>query len=435
MAIGPSVLIPASVLIIGVLLVLGTPLAYALIIGASVPLFFYFDFSEAMTLITGTSHETVSDFTLSAVPMFLLMAEFLSVSGLAKDVFEAANTWFGQFRGGLPIALTFANGMFAALSGSSTASAATMSRISLPEMRKYDYDDRVSMGTVSAAGTFAIMFPPSLGLIIYGVLTLNNIGRLFIAGIVPGILTLVAYVFVIVAWGQWNPSAMGGSTQSYPLKEKIASSAKVWPGLILIVIVLGGLYGGVMTASESGAVGASGAFLVSLLIYRISFDQFRESLTNAVQTTAKIFIIVYGAVLFGYFLAVTRTVQALVEFISALPVTPFMILLLLILVYIVLGTFMDQLAILILTLPLTYPLMVDGFGYNPIWFGVVIVKTIEIGLVTPPFGLNVFIASSTVDVEPEVGFRGASRFLLADLVILAILLVFPSVVLWLPGMM
>lgn len=422
----PTVLLVALILI-------GVPVAFALSISGTLGLILYLGIDKMAGLMLTVPYSNVAYFLLATVPMFILMAEFLNESDLTVVLYEAAHRWFGNIPGGLAITTTLASGGLAALSGSSTATAATMSSIAVPEMRKYGYDDRLSFGTVSAAGTFAVMIPPSLGLIIYGILTETSISDLFIAGIVPGILTITSYVLVIYLWGLSDPDVIGGETVKFSWSERFRSLLKVWPALLIVLLVIGGLYLGIVTPTEAGALGAFGTFVVAIGIFGMRFSGIVSALQRTAETTTMIFMIVIGAVFFARFLTVAGITPAVINFVTSLPISPILILVLLLLLYILMGTMMDQLAILILTLPITFPLAIS-LGFHPIWFGILIAKTIEIGLVTPPLGLNVYIATGPMEVDVDVGFRGALRFIAADIVVLGILILFPQLSLFLPGL-
>lgn len=419
-------LLPTLLLVL--LLVVGVPVGYSMLISGTAGLVLVMGYGPSQGILMGAPRDPIS-FTFTTIPLFILMAEFLSKSGIISDLYDTTQKWLGHFPGGLAIATTIANGGMAALSGSSTASVAAMSKISYGEMNTRGYRDDLTLGTIAGAGTFAVMIPPSLGLIVYGLITENNIGLLFLGGIVPGILTLVGYVGVVVLWTLYDPSVAPKSEKS-PMNERLSSTVKVWPGLMVVFIVLGGIYSGVITATEAGAVGAMSAFLVAKFIYGMSIVETYEALRDTLATSGMLFLIIFGALVFGFYLTVTQLPQRLVRYIEALPITAVQVLILILLVYILLGALMDQLAILLLTLPITYPVVVDGLGFGPIWFGVLIAKTIEIGLVTPPIGLNVYIATGTVNADLIDGFTGAARFLVVDVGVLAILILFPEIVTW-----
>jgi tripartite ATP-independent transporter DctM subunit len=419
-------LIPLWILLI--LLVLGVPIAYTMLISGTLGVVLVVGSGPAEGLLAGAPRNPIS-FSFTTIPLFVLMAEFLSKSGLVKDVFKATQNWLGHIPGGLAIATAVANGGMAALSGSSTATVAAMSKLSYGEMKKYGYRDDLSLGTLSSAGTFAIMIPPSLGLIIYGLLTQNNIAVLFLAGIIPGILTLIGYTFVIIGWSYYDPD-VAPKTEKASHEERMASTRRVWPGLIVVILVLGGIYGGVMTASEAGAIGAASALLVTVLVYDMGVNDIYEAMVSTLEISGMVFMIFVGALIFGLYLTVTQLPQKLILYIETLPLTALQILLIIIFLYILMGAFLDQLAILLITLPITYPLVVNGLGFGPIWFGIIIVKTIEIGLITPPIGMNVYIAAGAVDADIVDGFKGSARFIGIDLLIIALLIVYPGIVTW-----
>lgn len=427
-----EILFPIALLII--FLAIGVPVAFALAISGWIGLVMQVGFDNSVVIMRNLTYENVAYYLLSTIPMFILMAEFLNESELTELVFKAANKWLSDITGGLAFATTLANGGMAALSGSSTATAATMSKMAVPEMQKYGYDDRLSLGTVAAAGTFAVMIPPSLGLIIYGVITETSISRLFIAGIVPGILTVVGYAGTIYIWGKYNPKVIGGKTTSYSWQEKFNSLKPIWPAGIVVLLVIGGLYLGIVTPTEAGALGALGTFVVAVSISGMRYEGTKIALLRTAETTVLIFMIVIGALIFGRWLAITGATRLLINAVAALPVSRWTILIIILALYVLMGTLMDQLAILILTLPITFPLAI-ALGFDGIWFGILIAKTIEIGLVTPPLGLNVYVASGAISMDADIGFRGAVRFIPVDVLIIFLMMAFPELVLFLPGYM
>lgn len=424
-------------LIIGllfVLLFLSVPIAWSLLITGSVGLLYVLGIGPTLGMLTDVPHSTGSSFLFATIPMFILMAFFLSESDITKDIFRSLHMWLHNVRGGVAMATIVASGGMAALSGSSVAGAATMARISVPELRKYNYDDRMSMGIVASAGTFAIMIPPSLGLILYGIITETGIADLFIAGIIPGLLTILSYIGVVYTWLVVNPDVGSTDIESFTWEQRFRSLGPIYPAVILVLIVLGGLYGGVMTPTEAGAIGASGALLVGVMFSNLRLPGVINAAQEAVRVTTMVFMILIGALVFARFLIVSGITSELITFVGNFPLPNVVILLMILAVYLIMGMFMSQSAILILTLPLTFPLVVTGLGYDAIWFGVVLVKVAEIGMVTPPLGLNVFVASSTMDVDVETTFAGVTRFILADIVILFIMIAFPETVLWLPSL-
>jgi tripartite ATP-independent transporter DctM subunit len=415
------------------LLAIGMPIGFALGCAGIVGLLLVSGFPLVKGILLTAPYSSAASFVLSAVPMFILMAELASAGGMTRDIFNAAHKWLGSFKGGLGIATIMASAVMAAVSGSSTASAAAMSKLAIPEMRKYGYSDVFSAGIVSVAGTLAIMIPPSIILILYGILTETNIAQLLIAGIVPGLLTAAGYVVSVYLWAKTSPE-VAPVISSFPLKERITSLRRVWPMLLVIVGVLLAIYTGVVTPTEAGAFGSFITLVIVMLISSIKLADIEAALSRTAVTTGMIFTVIIGAMIFGYFLTYTRVTQGLVSFVGSMNLDRGLVLLVIVLFYVVLGMFMDQLAILFLTVPLTFPLA-TSLGFDPVWFGVIITKTAEIGLVTPPVGMNVYVVSSVTGVPVERVFRGTGRLLLVEFVVLMLLIVFPSLVLWLPSRM
>jgi tripartite ATP-independent transporter DctM subunit len=408
------------------LLAIGVPIGYSFLITGVIGLLLVTSPSATITLLSSAIYSNVSNYLLSTVPMFILMAYYLKESDIIEQVFTMFHYWLNEIKGGLAMATTVTNGGMAVLSGSSTATAATMANIAIPEMRKYGYHDKLSAGTVSAAGTFATMFPPSIPLIIYGIITGSSIKDLFTAGLIPGVITLLGYAALIYLWGTRDPEMIGTETQTYTWRERFASIKPVWPAGIVVVATLGSLYLGIVTPTEAGAIGAFGALLVGTIFSSLRLAGITTAHFDTVKTTTVIFIILMGADVFGRYLTITGITQQLLEWVTGLPLSPLVIMVAILAVYIGLGSLMDQLAILVMTLPITYPMALE-LGYGPIWFGIVIVKTIEIGLVTPPLGMNVIVATSVIDVDTTTAFRGSVRFLVVDFLVLLLLLLYPDV--------
>lgn len=415
------------------LLLLGIPVGFALAISGSLGLFLHSGFGVMLGILQTTPYTSAASFILIAIPMFILMAEFAANSGMTEKTFRASNYWLGHMPGGLAIATVIASTGLAAISGSSTAATATMAKTAVGEMRKYNYKASFAVGVVSLAGTLAIMIPPSIVLIIYGILTEVPIGPLLIAGIIPGIITAIGYLISIVVWAKkWPEDAP--QIEKYPLKDRINSLRGIWPMFLLIVFMIVAIYSGAVTPTEAGAVGASAALLIGLLMVGLNVSGIKEALSQTAQTTSMIFMIVIGAMIFGYFVTVTQLTQTILQYINALPFSPYAIMAIIILIYLILGTFMDQLAILFLTIPITFPIS-QALGFDPIWFGIIVTKTVEVGLITPPLGMNVFIASKAANVPVVEGFKGVSRLLIIEVIILIILFCFPALSTWLPQKM
>jgi C4-dicarboxylate transporter DctM subunit len=426
-------IIPLTILVIT--LIIGVPIAYGLGVSGIIGMILVgATFEQMTTLVFNASYNQVANFVILTIPMFILMAEFLNKSGLVDDIFETAWRWTGQLKGGLAYATIMANGGMAALSGSSSATAATMSQIAVPEMQNRNYDDRLSLGTVAASGTFAAMIPPSIILILYGVLTSSSITALFLGGVLPGIFTLLGYFAVVSIWGKTNSDIASDEKQSFSWSEKIESIKPIAPAFLVVAIIIFGLYGGIVTPSEAGALGAAGTLIVAILFGDLSYDSFRNAILDTAETTGMVIIILIGALVFGRYLALSGAIPSLIEFVSSLPVSPTVILIIILLLYILMGTIIESIAILTITLPVTYPLA-TSLGFDPIWFGILITKTIEIGLVTPPLGMNVYIASGVVDMNPITGFRGSVRYIIPDVVILILMILFPEIVTYIPSTM
>lgn len=415
-------------------LAFGMPIALALGVAGAIGLLMVGGSDMFFGVVQTTPYESVASFLLTTVPMFILMAEFMTASGITKNMFYAAHKWLGHLPGGLGIATVFAGAGLAAVSGSSTASAATLAASAVPEMRRYGYQTPFALGTVSIAGTLAIMIPPSIVLILYGILTETGIGDLLIAGIIPGILTALGYMVTILIWAKRRPDVAPKIPVRPTLLERFQALKGIWPMLLLVVLVIGSIYTGMVTPTEAGAVGALFAFLIALSLRMLNAKKVLTALASTVRSTAMIMTIVIGAMIFGYFLTVTQFTQNLIMFVQGLEISKWVILAFVIIVYLILGMFLDQIAILILTLPITFPL-ITALGFDPIWFGIIVTKTAEIGLVTPPVGMNVFVAAGSAGVKTSEAFRGVAWFVVTDLIILMLLIFLPGLSTWLPGMM
>lgn len=388
----------------------------------------------ALKLVGQTSMRTVTDYAFGVIPMFMLMGAFVSVSGLSQEMFRAAHSLVGHVRGGLGAATVLACGGFSAICGSSVATAATFSSVAYPEMRRFGYPQSFATGVIAAGGTLGIMIPPSTVMAVYAILTQQDIGKLFVAGILPGLLAILMYVLTIVVIVRVRPNWLPAG-QRKPWQERAADFKAVWAPLVLFIFVIGGLYGGLFTPTEAGGVGACGAFLLGLVRGRLDRAKIKEALLSTTRTSAAVFTILIGALMFGYFLTITQTPQKIAAFLTDMGIGAYGVLMLILVMYLILGCLMDAMAMIILTVPIIYPVIVQ-LGFDPIWFGVIIVMTVELGLITPPVGMNVFVIKS---VLPENSFstiyRGVSPFVVTDILRLAILVAFPAISLWLPATM
>jgi len=388
--------------------------------------------APALKLVGQTSMRTVTSYQFGVIPMFLLMGAFVSASGVSRELFRAANTFVGHRRGGLGLATIASCGAFAAISGSSVATAATFSTVAYPEMRRYGYPQSFSTGVIAAGGTLGAMLPPSTVLAVYGLITQQDIGKLFQAGILPGLLAMAMYMMTIAVICRVKPDLLP-TVPKASWSERLAGLKDVWAPVSLFVLVIGGLYGGVFTPTEAGGVGASGAFLLGVLRRRLDRDKIRASLLQATRTAAAVFTVLIGALLFGYFLTITQVPQKVTEFLTDLGIGTYGVLALIMLMYLVLGCLMDAMAMIILTVPIIFP-VVTQLGFDPVWFGVIIVMTVELGLIHPPVGMNVFVIKSVVhDVTFSSIFKGVLPFIATDILRLVILIAFPIIALWLPS--
>jgi C4-dicarboxylate transporter DctM subunit len=388
----------------------------------------------ALKIVGHTSMRTVTDWNFAVVPLFLLMGSFATTSGMSRELFRAANAFLGHLRGGLGIATIAACGGFAAICGSSVATAATFSRVAYPEMRRFGYPQSFATGVIAAGGTLGIMIPPSTVLAVYGLITEQDIGKLFVAGIVPGLLAVLMYMATITIIGRVRPEFLPAGKRA-PWRERWRAMREVWATLGLFLFVIGGIYGGLFTATEAAGMGAGGAFLIGIARGRLSREDIRRSLLEATRTTAAVFTVLIGAILFGYFLTITQTPQKVTEFLTGLGLGRYGVLALIMVMYLVLGCLMDALAMIILTVPIIFP-VIKELGFDPIWFGVIIVMTVELGLIHPPVGMNIFVIKSVVeDAKIATIFYGVLPFIITDIVRLLLLIALPGLALWLPSKM
>jgi C4-dicarboxylate transporter, DctM subunit len=391
-------------------------------------------FGPAFNLLAQSPIRVTTDWDLAIIPMFILMGAFATASGMSRELFQASNAWLGHRRGGLAMATVTACAGFAAINGSSIATAATMTNVALPEMRRAGYDAGLATGVIAAGGTLGIMIPPSVMFAIYGVLTETDIARLLVAGIIPGLLGALLYMFAVQVVGIFRPDLMPRGQRS-TWRARFVSLRPIWAVLLLFFFVMGGMYGGLFTATEGAAMGAAGAFLIGIVRRRLSRAAIMECLVESVRTTAAIFTIAIGAFLFGYFLVITQTTQNFSALLLSLPLGPYGVLTLVLLMYLLLGAIMDELAMVLLTVPVIFPVMML-LGFDPIWFGVIIVMVCVLGMIVPPIGMNVFVINSIArDVPLQTIYKGVTPFIIVDLIRLALLVAFPWLSLFLPSRM
>lgn len=387
----------------------------------------------ALSNLSAVPYRYVADYSFVVIPLFLLMGSLSANTGISRDLYQAAHSWFGQFRGGLAMATVGATAGFAAICGSSTATGAAMGKVAFPEMERFNYDPRLAAGCVAAGGTMGILIPPSLGFILYAILTEESVGQLFIAGILPGILEAVFYIITIYLLCLYNPK-MGPVGPKTNLKSKLISLKGVWAMIVLFILVIGGIFMGIFTPSEAAAIGAFGALMIGLISRKVTRKNLIESLAETGRSTAMIFLLIIGAMIFQRFLAVTNLPITLADFVAKVKASPYMILAIILLFYIFVGCFLDIFSALVLTIPIIFPTIV-ALGFHPIWFGVLFVRIAEIGLITPPVGMNCFVIAGVTGTPLGTVFRGIVPFVIADFCHVALLVAVPEISLLLPKMM
>ena len=416
------------------LAVLRIPLAFAMGLVGFAGIWFTRGFDPALASTAQVVYETGFAYTLSVIPLFILMGNFVARAGLAHELFEAAYAFIGHVRGGLAHATIAACAGFGAICGSSIATAATMSKVAYPSMKKLGYSDALSTGTMAAGGTLGIMIPPSTIMVIYGIITETNIGKLFAAGVIPGLLSAALLMGAIVVMTSRDPEHAPAG-QRHTWAQRWRALRGIWGVAVLVVVVLGGIYGGFFTATEGAGFGAAGAFLFALGRRRLTWATLFQVLVESARTTAMLFTLLIAATIFANFVNFTTMPGHLKDWITHLGLAPTMVIVAMMVIYIVLGTVMEELTMVLLTIPLFFPI-VTSLGFDPVWFGVLIVMIVQIGLISPPVGMNLFVLNSLL---PGVGlgtiFRGCWPFVAVMVMVLGILIAFPQLSLWLPGLM
>lgn len=417
-----------------ILALMRVPLAFAMGIVGFAGIGFTRGWNPAFASAAQVVYETGFAYTLSVIPLFILMGNFVARAGLAHELFQAAYSFIGHLRGGLAHATVAACAGFGAICGSSIATAATMSKVAYPSMRKLGYSDSLSTGVMAAGGTLGIMIPPSTIMVIYGIVTETNIGKLFAAGVIPGLMTAALLMLAIVYMVSRDPEhAPAGQRSTWP--ERWRALRGIWGVLVLVLVVLGGIYGGFFTATEGAGFGAAGAFLFATLRGRLSLRSLYEVLVESARTTAMLFTLLIAATLFANFVNFTTLPGDLKDWITHMGLSPIMVVVAMMAVYVLLGTVMEELTMVLLTIPLFFPI-VTSMGFDPIWFGVLIVMIVQIGLISPPVGMNLFVLNALL---PGVGlaniFRGCWPFVVVMVLMLGVLIAFPSLSLWLPSLM
>jgi tripartite ATP-independent transporter DctM subunit len=429
---------PVVVGIIGIgllllLFLLRMPVAFAMAFVGLIGFAYLTSPGPALSLLAQDIWGQFSSYPLSVIPMFILMGTFAFASGISQRLYRTTYTWVGQLTGGLTIATVLACAGFAAICGSTAATAATMGKIALPEMKKYKYDDTLATGTVAAAGTLGILIPPSTVLIVYGILTEESIGKLFIAGVLPGILLSLSFIATVAFLCLRNPK-LGPAGNPTSWREKLRATTGIIEAIILFFLAIGGLFLGWFSPTQAGAIGAGGALVIGLVRRQLSWRTFFEAGKEGLRTACMVLLIITGAVIFGHFMAVSTIPFALADWIGQLPIPPMAVMAVLIFIYFIGGFFMDSMALVVVTIPIFFPIVMK-LGFDPIWFGVIIVLVAEMGVITPPVGVNVFVIKGIApDVPLFVIFRGILPFLVALIIVTFIILFVPQIATFLPSL-
>ncbi len=416
------------------LLLIGMPIGFSLAFVGFCGIASLTNVSVALPSLMRSFYGTFTTYSFTVIPLFVIMGELATVSGLSEGIYKVADKWLRRLPGGLGIATIGACAGFAAICGSSVATAATLGKVALPEMDRYNYDPRLSTGSVAAGGTLGFLIPPSIGFVVYGILTEQSIGKLLVSGFIPGLILAIAYAAIIVTWVMLKPSAAPASTETVPFSDKLASLKKVWELIVVFFLVMGGIYLGVFTPTEAGAVGAFFLFVVTLIRRKLTWPSLVEAMKSTTRVSVMIFMILAGAYVFTYFMALTMIPMKLSVYLSGLSLSKYAILAVILVAYLILGCFLDATSMMVLTLPVIFPTVLK-LGFNPIWFGVISVLMMEAGLITPPLGLNIFVIAGVADVPMETIFKGAIYFLLAIFAVVVLVTIFPQLALFLPGIM
>ena len=426
------VYVPFLVMVIALLL--GVPIAFSLGTAGIVGIYLLGgDWNVVFRILGTTPFGSAAEYVLTTIPMFILMAYFSASGGLAKDLFTAGANWLSRVKGGLAIATVFACGIFGAMSGASLAAAAVMGSIAMPEMRRHGYSDELAAGAIGIGATLDILIPPSVGMVIYGISTQTSIGKLLIAGVVPGIVVAILLIVAIVVW-VWVRPSHAPQTYTVPAAERWKSLGRIWSSLLLIALVVALLYTGVATPTEVGALGAFLAGLIGALFGRLTLASAVEAVRQTIKTSALIFMILIGATIFGYYMAMSKIPQQVVAVVTEMDLNRWSVMCGIVVAYFVVSMFMDELPLLLLTLQLTFPL-ITTLGFDPIWFGVISMLMVAMGLVFPPVGMIAFVVSSSANVSLVKVYTGTSILMIALVLTTVLVMVFPPLALWLPNTM
>jgi C4-dicarboxylate transporter DctM subunit len=426
------VFLPFLVMVIALLL--GLPIAFSLAGAGILGIYLHTgNWNMVIGILGMAPFSTVADYALTTIPMFILMAFFSASSGLARDLYTAGANWLSHIKGGLAVATVFACGIFGAMSGASVAAASVMSSIAMPEMRRHGYSEELAAGSIGIGATLDILIPPSVAMVIYGVATQTSIGKLLIAGVVPGIIVGIFLALAILVWVRVSPSH-APETYRVSAAERWASIKRIWPSLLLILMVLILLYTGIVTPTEVGAIGAFLSAAIGVAFGRLRWAGAIEALKLTIRTSAMIFMIIIGATIFGSYMALSRFPQHVVAVVAEMNLNRWVVIVGIVVAYFVVSMFMDEIPLLLLTLQLTFPL-ITNLGFDPIWFGVLSMMMVSMGLVFPPVGMIAFIVSATANVSLVKVYKGTSILMIAIVLTTILIMIFPQIVLWLPATM
>jgi C4-dicarboxylate transporter, DctM subunit len=421
-------------LVMVITLLLGLPIAFSLAGAGILGIYLHTgNWNMVIGILGMAPFSTVADYALTTIPMFILMAFFSASSGLARDLYTAGANWLSHIKGGLAVATVFACGIFGAMSGASVAAASVMSSIAMPEMRRHGYSEELAAGSIGIGATLDILIPPSVAMVIYGVATQTSIGKLLIAGVVPGIIVGIFLALAILVWVRVSPSH-APETYRVSAAERWASIKRIWPSLLLILMVLILLYTGIVTPTEVGAIGAFLSAAIGVAFGRLRWAGAIEALKLTIRTSAMIFMIIIGATIFGSYMALSRFPQHVVAVVAEMNLNRWVVIVGIVVAYFVVSMFMDEIPLLLLTLQLTFPL-ITNLGFDPIWFGVLSMMMVSMGLVFPPVGMIAFIVSATANVSLVKVYKGTSILMIAIVLTTILIMIFPQIVLWLPATM
>lgn len=428
-----------SIIVVGLiffLLLIGAHIGVALGLAGVLGMYLAIGPDAAWAQLATVPFATTNSFMLAVIPLFIMMGSFATQANLTTDLYRAAYTWLGRLPGGLAIATTFASAAFGAASGSTVVNAAVFTRMALPEMTRLGYDKRLSAGCIAASGTLAALIPPSILMVVYAIITEQSIGKMMLAGLIPGVLTAFVFMAGIYVRVKLNPSLAPAPKDLFSWQERFQSLSGLWGIFILFFIVIGGIYAGFFTPTFAGAVGAFGAFVIVLFKRRLSAKSLLEIIKDTGINSTTIFIIIIGGMLFSRFLTYTGIINEFTQYLIGLDLAPMTYLMCFIVIFLILGMFIEAIAILVMTLPVMYPVLI-GVGYDPIWLGIIAIKLAEISLCTPPVGLNVYVvrSASPIPLTLENVFSGVMPFIVMDFLVLAILIYFPQLSTFLPNLM